>query len=105
MSYVAVSIQLNDQIIYDNNSVFDLSCFWLLSVDVITRASCLPTHVSSGYGKLASMPAGGAVAVASSAAGGAGGAAAPAGERCSLAPCLSASITLGTCHLCLHLVR
>ncbi|XP_013881434.1 60S acidic ribosomal protein P2 [Austrofundulus limnaeus] len=34
--------------------------------------------IASGYGKLASMPAGGAVAVASSAAGGAGGAAAPA---------------------------
>uniref|UniRef100_A0A8C6WEH7 Large ribosomal subunit protein P2 n=1 Tax=Neogobius melanostomus TaxID=47308 RepID=A0A8C6WEH7_9GOBI len=34
--------------------------------------------IASGYGKLASMPAGGAVAVASSAAPGAGGAAAPA---------------------------
>ncbi|XP_029953769.1 60S acidic ribosomal protein P2-like [Salarias fasciatus] len=34
--------------------------------------------IASGYGKLASMPAGGAVAVASSAAGGAGGDAAPA---------------------------
>ncbi|XP_028293008.1 60S acidic ribosomal protein P2-like [Gouania willdenowi] len=34
--------------------------------------------IASGYGKLASMPAGGAVAVASTAAGGAGGAAAPA---------------------------
>ncbi|XP_072321970.1 large ribosomal subunit protein P2-like isoform X3 [Eucyclogobius newberryi] len=34
--------------------------------------------IASGYGKLASMPAGGAVAVASSAAPSAGGAAAPA---------------------------
>ncbi|XP_035019298.1 60S acidic ribosomal protein P2 [Hippoglossus stenolepis] len=34
--------------------------------------------IASGYGKLASMPAGGAVAVASSAAAGSGGAAAPA---------------------------
>ncbi|XP_056134212.1 ribosomal protein, large P2, like [Lampris incognitus] len=34
--------------------------------------------ISKGYGKLASMPAGGAVAVASSAASGSGGAAAPA---------------------------
>ncbi len=37
--------------------------------------------IATGYGKLASMPAGGAVAVASSAAGGAGGAAAPAAEE------------------------
>ncbi|CAL9701578.1 unnamed protein product [Knipowitschia caucasica] len=38
--------------------------------------------IASGYGKLASMPAGGgAVAVASSAAPGAGGAAAPAAEE------------------------
>ncbi len=50
------------------------------------------------------MPAGGAVAVASSAAAGSGGAAAPAaGEHCSLAPCLSASVTLGTHCLFLHL--
>ncbi|XP_020488135.1 large ribosomal subunit protein P2 [Labrus bergylta] len=34
--------------------------------------------IATGYGKLASMPAGGAVAVASSAAAGSGGAAAPA---------------------------
>uniref|UniRef100_A0A4W6EWR9 Large ribosomal subunit protein P2 n=1 Tax=Lates calcarifer TaxID=8187 RepID=A0A4W6EWR9_LATCA len=61
--------------------------------------------ITTGYGKLASMPAGGAVAVASSAAAGSGGAAAPAaGERCSLAPCLSTSVTLGTRCLCLHLV-
>lgn len=54
-------------------------------------------HFSSGYGKLASMPAGGAVAVASSAGAGSGGAAAPAaGEHFSLAPCLSASVSLGT---------
>uniref|UniRef100_A0A8C9XX92 Large ribosomal subunit protein P2 n=1 Tax=Sander lucioperca TaxID=283035 RepID=A0A8C9XX92_SANLU len=58
--------------------------------------------IVTGYGKLASVPAGGAVAVASSAATGSGGAAAPAGELCSLAPCLSAS--LGTRCLCLHLV-
>lgn len=82
-----------------------LSCFWLLSVDVITCASCLPTCVSSGYGKLASMPAGGAVAVASSAAAGSGGAAAPAaGEHCSLAPCLAPSIIFATLWFCLHLV-
>ncbi|XP_042342360.1 ribosomal protein, large P2, like [Plectropomus leopardus] len=37
--------------------------------------------IATGYGKLASMPAGGAVAVASSAAAGAGGAAAPAAEE------------------------
>ncbi|KAM9766232.1 large ribosomal subunit protein P2 [Menidia menidia] len=34
--------------------------------------------IATGYGKLASVPAGGAVAVASSGAGGSGGAAAPA---------------------------
>uniref|UniRef100_A0A3B4BJV8 Large ribosomal subunit protein P2 n=1 Tax=Periophthalmus magnuspinnatus TaxID=409849 RepID=A0A3B4BJV8_9GOBI len=38
-------------------------------------------EVIASYGKLASMPAGGAVAVASSAAPGAGGAAAPAAEE------------------------
>ncbi|XP_049896450.1 ribosomal protein, large P2, like [Epinephelus moara] len=37
--------------------------------------------IATGYGKLASMPAGGAVAVASSAAAGTGGAAAPAAEE------------------------
>lgn len=37
--------------------------------------------IATGYGKLASMPAGGAVAVASSAAAGAGGAAATAAEE------------------------
>ncbi|KAA8595737.1 hypothetical protein FQN60_011028 [Etheostoma spectabile] len=58
--------------------------------------------ITTGYGKLASVPAGGAVAVASSAAPSSGGAAAPAGELCSLAPCLSAS--LGTPCLCFHLV-
>lgn len=43
--------------------------------------------MSSGFGKLASMPAGGAAPVATSAAPGSGGAAAPAaGERSSLAP-------------------
>ena len=52
------------------------------------------------------MPAGGAVAVASSAAGGSGGAAAPAaGEHHCLAPSLSASVTLGSQFLCLHLGR
>lgn len=72
---------------------------------MLTPVLCLPNRVSSGYGKLASMPAGGAVAVASSAATGSGGAAAPAaGEHCSLAPCLSASMTLGSRCLCIHLV-
>uniref|UniRef100_A0AAQ6ILW0 Large ribosomal subunit protein P2 n=1 Tax=Anabas testudineus TaxID=64144 RepID=A0AAQ6ILW0_ANATE len=58
--------------------------------------------IATGYSKLASVPAGGAVAVASSAAAGSGGAAAPAaaGENCSLAPCLSASVTPGTECLC-----
>ncbi|XP_041791111.1 60S acidic ribosomal protein P2-like [Chelmon rostratus] len=37
--------------------------------------------ITTGYSKLASMPAGGAVAVASSAAAGSGGAAAPAAEE------------------------
>uniref|UniRef100_G3PS60 Large ribosomal subunit protein P2 n=1 Tax=Gasterosteus aculeatus TaxID=69293 RepID=G3PS60_GASAC len=37
--------------------------------------------ITTGYGKLASVPAGGAVAVATSAAPGSGGAAAPAGEH------------------------
>ncbi|XP_070785702.1 large ribosomal subunit protein P2-like isoform X2 [Enoplosus armatus] len=37
--------------------------------------------IATGYGKLASVPAGGAVAVASSAAAGSGGAAAPAAEE------------------------
>ncbi|XP_034724857.1 ribosomal protein, large P2, like [Etheostoma cragini] len=37
--------------------------------------------IATGYGKLASVPAGGAVAVASSAAPGSGGAAAPAAEE------------------------
>ncbi|TDH16996.1 hypothetical protein EPR50_G00003800 [Perca flavescens] len=37
--------------------------------------------ITTGYGKLASVPAGGAVAVASSAATGSGGAAAPAAEE------------------------
>uniref|UniRef100_A0A8C2WJP1 Large ribosomal subunit protein P2 n=2 Tax=Cyclopterus lumpus TaxID=8103 RepID=A0A8C2WJP1_CYCLU len=60
--------------------------------------------IATGYGKLASVPAGGAVAVASSAAAGSGGAAAPAGERCSLSPCLSPLTTLGTHCLGLHRV-
>lgn len=59
--------------------------------------------VSSGYGKLASMPAGGAVAVASSGGAGSGGAAAPAaGEHSNLAPCLS---PLNTHCPCLYIVR
>lgn len=70
----------------------DSSCNWMpcyqfASGSVLTCVSCLPTSVSSGFSKLASMPAGGAVAVATSAAGGSGGAAAPAaGEYSTLAP-------------------
>ncbi|XP_070785625.1 large ribosomal subunit protein P2-like isoform X1 [Enoplosus armatus] len=55
----------------------------LISQQVITELSGknVDEVIATGYGKLASVPAGGAVAVASSAAAGSGGAAAPAAEE------------------------